>query len=377
MLVELIDTYIFFWHDSCKDLSIFKEVGVKALLKKLLIAGLVLLVAGTLFAKGQTEAADPSKEFKPGEITGMEPAPQKKSPPIRIGLCPTAMNTHYDIVIAGAKTAVKELGGPKVIDLVIQAPSGQSATNEQMNILEGWVQQKFDVITVCSANDQALTPIYRTAAEKKIPIIHFNTPLAASVNPYFVSNVGYDQSEAGYQIAKWLGVNYGSKAFNLVIIEGLPGVHNTERMTGVKKALAEYPNIKVIESQSGDWVRNKAQAVMEDILTKYGTQIDGVLGLYDEMSMGALAAIKSRNLGKEIIILGYDNTPDANAAIKRGEMHATVDTAPKEMGYQMIMAAYDYVVKGQKIPKVINAELKVWDQKNIGQFDPSHYTFAE
>ncbi|MFP4444409.1 MAG: substrate-binding domain-containing protein, partial [Spirochaetia bacterium] len=128
------------------------------------------------------------------------------------------------------KTAVAELGGPSVIDLVIQAPSGQSATNEQMNILEGWVQQGYDAITVCSANDQALTPIYRQAAEKEIPIIHFNTPLAACVNPYFVSNVGYDQTEAGYLEAKWIGENYGDKPFNLVIIEGLPGVHNTERM---------------------------------------------------------------------------------------------------------------------------------------------------
>jgi ribose transport system substrate-binding protein len=338
-----------------------------------------LLTVGLLFAGGKQESGSASaqQEFEPGDITGMEPPPQKKSTPVKIGLCPTAMNTHYDIVIAGAKTAVAELGGPSVIDLVIQAPSGQSATNEQMNILEGWVQQGYDAITVCSANDQALTPIYRQAAEKEIPIIHFNTPLAACVNPYFVSNVGYDQTEAGYLEAKWIGENYGDKPFNLVIIEGLPGVHNTERMAGVNKALAEYPNIKVIESQSGDWVRNKSQAVMEDILTKHGDKIDGVLGLYDEMSLGALAAIKSRNLSKEIVITGYDNTPDANAAIQRGEMHATVDTAPKEMGYNMIMAAYDYIVKGKKIPKVINSDLMVWDQDNIDEFDPDNYIFVK
>jgi ribose transport system substrate-binding protein len=343
---------------------------------KLLLVSIFMVTTVFSFARGgQEESVDASKQFAPGEITGLEPAPQKKNTPIRVGLCPTAMNTHYDIVIAGAKTAVKELGGPSVIDLVIQAPSGQSATNEQMNILESWVQQRFDVITVCSANDQALTPIYRSAAERNIPIIHFNTPLAASVNPYFVSNVGYDQSEAGYKIADWLGKNYGNAPFNIVILEGLPGVHNTERMSGVNKALAKYPNIKVIESQSGDWVRNRAQSVMEDILTMHGTKIDGVLGLYDEMSLGALAAIKSRNLGKEIIITGYDNTPDASAAIRRGEMHATVDTAPKDMGYQMIMAAYRYVVNGEMIPKVINSELTVWDQNNIHLFDPVNYSF--
>lgn len=357
-------------------------------MKKALILFIVFgLLAGgmALWAGGQTEkgtsqpasAKEPSKDYKPGDITGLEPPPTKKATPIKIGLCPTAMNTHYDIVIAGAKQAVKELGGPSVIDLVIQAPSGQSATAEQVDILESWVQQGYDVIAVCSANDQALTPVYRKAAEKGIPIFHFNTPLSACVNPYFVSNVGYDQTEAGYLEGKWIADNYGSKPFNLVIIEGLPGVHNTERMAGVKKALAAAPNIKIIESQTGDWVRAKSQSVMEDILTKYGDKINGVLGLYDEMSLGALAAIKNRGLAGKIIITGYDNTPDANAAIKRGEMFATVDTAPKDMGYQLIQAAYKYAVKGQMVPKVINSALKVWDQKNISGFDMNNYILVE
>ena len=95
--------------------------------------------------------------------TGKEPNPAKKQGPIKVGFTPTAMNTHYDIVIAGAKTAVDELGGKDVIDLVIQAPSSQSGTAEQMNIVETWVQQGYDAIGICSANDQAMTPIYKRA----------------------------------------------------------------------------------------------------------------------------------------------------------------------------------------------------------------------
>lgn len=342
------------------------------------IAMIALFSAAIIFAGGNQEMGpSATEEFEPGERTGYEPPPQENETPIRVGFSPTAMNTHYDIVIAGAQQAAHELGGDEVIELIIQAPSGQSATDEQMNILESWTQQNYDVITVASANDQAMTPVYRQAADKGIPVFHFNTPLSASVNPYFVANVGYDQTEAGYLITKWLGENYGDEPFNIVIIEGLPGVHNNERMAGVNRALDEYPNLNVLETQSGDWVRNKAQSVMEDLLTKYGEEIDGVIGLYDEMSLGALAAIKGRNLDKEIIITGYDNTPDANAAIQRGEMHATVDTAPKDMGYQLIMAVHEYMVEGEMVPKVINSELRVWDQENIDEFDPNNYVFVE
>jgi ribose transport system substrate-binding protein len=287
------------------------------------------------------------------------------------------MNTHYDIVIAGAKTAVDELGGKDVIDLVIQAPSSQSGTAEQMNIVETWVQQGYDAIGICSANDQAMTPIYKRAAEKGIPVFVFNTPVPMSVNPYYVSNVGYDQHEAGRLIGLWLVKNFGDKPTNLVIIEGLPGVHNQERMAGFKKGVADNENIKILVSQPGDWVRDRAQSVMENILAVHAKDIDVVWGMYDEMALGALAAVKSRGLSGKITIMGYDNTPDAYAAIKRGEMHATVDTAPKEMGYNLIYAVKKYVIDGEMVPKVINSEIAVWDQSNIDKFDTNNYKYEQ
>ena len=305
--------------------------------------------------------------------TGKEPPPTKKKAPIKVGFTPTAMNTHYDIVIAGAKQAVEELGGKDVIDLVIQAPPSQSGTAEQMNIVETWVQQDYDAIAICSANDQAMTPIYKQAAEKGIPVFVFNTPVAMSVNPYYVSNVGYDQREAGRLMGLWLLKNFADQPTNLVIVEGLPGVHNSERMAGFNSAIEGNKNINVLTSQSADWVRHKGQSVMENILTVHPDDIDVVWGLYDEMALGALAAIKSRGKLGEIAVMGYDNTPDAYSAIKREEMSATVDTAPKEMGYNLIHAIKKYVMDGEMVPKVINSEIAVWDQTNIEKFDTGNY----
>ena len=341
------------------------------------------LVAGGIYAGGEQEdnsgvVAEESREYPIGVKTGLEPAPTKKSVPIRIGVTPTAMDTHYEIVFAGCKTAVRDLGGEDVIDMVIQAPSSQATSiNEQIPIVETWIQQNYDAICIATANDQAMTPIYRKAAEKGIPIFHFNTPLEANVNPYYVSSINYSGEEAAYLAAKWLVDNYDDEPFNLVIMEGLPGVHNTERMRGINKALAESKNIKVIESQSGGWVRQKSQSVMEDILTKHGDAVDGVIGLYDEMSLGALAAIKNRNLGKEIIVVGYDNTPDANAEIKKGNMHATVDTGPKLRGYEMIMAVYDYVVNNKMVDKVVNITPTVWSYESIDEYNMDDYIFVE
>ena len=330
------------------------------------------LAPAWLTADGQIVSNGPEVKV---ERTGQEPPPTKKTGPIKIGFTPTAMNTHYDVVIAGAKSAVDELGGSKVIDLVIQAPSSQSGTAEQMNIVEGWIQQGFDAIAICSANDQAMTPIYKKAAEKGIPVFVFNTPVPMSVNPYYVSNVGYDQREAGRLIGLWLKEHFGDKPTNLAILEGLPGVHNTERMAGFKAGLGDNPNIKTVASQPADWVRDKGQSVMENILTA-NDKVDVVWGMYDEMALGALAAIKGRDKAGKITIMGYDNTPDAYEAIKRGDMHVTVDTAPKEMGYNLIHAIKKYVMDGEMVPKVTNSEIATWDQSNIAKFDTANYKYV-
>ncbi|HYF92724.1 MAG TPA: sugar ABC transporter substrate-binding protein [Symbiobacteriaceae bacterium] len=307
--------------------------------------------------------------------TGKEVPPTKKKGPIKVGFVPTAMNTHYDIVIAGAKERIDELGGSAIIDFVIQAPSGQSATAEQVTIVENWVEKGIDAIAVATFDDPALTPVFERAAKKGIPVFEFNMPLQMSTNPYFITNVGYDQRAAGVLVGKWVVEHYPNGA-KVAVLEGLPGVHNDERYAGFKEGIKGHDNIKIVASQPADWVRSKGQTVMENILTAH-PDVQVVFGLYDEMALGALATIRAHNLVGKVAVLGWDNTPDAFEAIKRREMTATVDSAPKQMGRDLIDAIKKYMIDGEMVPKVINADVKMYDQSNIDTINPDqHYRYT-
>ena len=59
------------------------------------------------------------KRFMP-EKTGEEPSPTNKDT-LTIGFMPTAMNTHYDIVINGAKEQAASYG-EGVVEIIVQAP---------------------------------------------------------------------------------------------------------------------------------------------------------------------------------------------------------------------------------------------------------------
>ena len=316
-------------------------------------------------------STDPMMEGK----TGMEAPPTTKES-ITMGLCPTAMNTQYQMVIDGVKQYIHDNDLEDVIELIVQAPSGQSAVDEQVEIVEGWIQQGFDVICMCTANEGAMEPIYKEASEKGIPIFEFNTPNLNMTNPYYVSNVSSDQRASGYAIGAWM-VEKFKDPINVAILEGLPGVHNTERLGGFYDAIEESgaTNITIVASQPADWVRDKGQSVTENLLTS-NPEIQLIWGLYDEMALGAVAACKDAGR-TDILVVGYDNTPDANEAIKRGEMYATVDTASKQGGYDLVEAVYQYCILGEMVPKYITQEVKVYDVDTIDDFDMGNYTFVE
>ena len=368
-------------------------------MKKLLVVVLVLVMATSLIActtsnqptevvaeAAETNEAEEATEEVEAEVaeedsgiperTGLEPEPTKKEGPIKVGFCPTAMNTHYQIVINGCLQKIEELGGEDVIELIIQAPTSQSAQAEQVNIIEGWLQTGIDAIVICTANDGAMEPVFKQAAEKGVPVFEFNQPISSSINPYYVANVGYDQYSAGYAIGEWMVNSFGNDPTKIAVLEGLPGVHNTERYGGFKDAIAGHDNLNIVASQPADWVREKGQSVTENILTS-NPDIDVLWGIYDEMALGGLAAVKSRGLLDQIKVVGYDNTPDAYEAIVRGEMYATVDTAPKAMGEKIIEAVVKYVMEGEMVPKLINCDVKVFDQTNIDEFDTDEYEFVK
>ena len=89
---------------------------------------------------------------------------------------------------------------------------------------------------------------------------------------YVLSN---DQENYGYLGAKWLFDKLGGKG-NIIYMRGIEGVPaDTDRDKGFKRALTEYPNIKVAKETFTGWDITKGAQQIQDIFSA-GTQFDGV-----------------------------------------------------------------------------------------------------
>jgi len=86
---------------------------------------------------------------------------------------------------------------------------------------------------------------------------------------------------------------YYPNGANILVIEGVPGTHATERYKGFKGVLGSpNPKYPILDSQPADWVTDKAQQVAENLLGKYD-KVDVIWAMNDEMAMGALQAVKA------------------------------------------------------------------------------------
>ena len=67
----------------------------------------------------------------------------------------------------------------------------------------------------------------------------------------------------------------------------------------------------------------------------------------------------------KVVVVGFDGTPDAIAAVKNGTMYATIAQQPSLIGSLGVEEA-DKVIKGHSVPASIPVALKVIDKRSLG-----------
>lgn len=195
----------------------------------------------------------------------------------------------------------------------------------QQEQFETMATQGFDAAIFVPIDIEAGAEAVRIADEAGIPVVGSNTQVNSDL---LTSYVGSDDVQSGYMEAKIVLDAIGCEG-NVVIIEGPIGQSaQIQRLEGNQKALAECPDVTVLEQQTANWSRAEAQTLMENWLTAHPDQIDGIIGQNDEMALGAIEAVKAAGLDvADFAIAGIDGVTDALNAVKAGEMSSILQDA--------------------------------------------------
>ena len=226
------------------------------------------------------------------------------------------------------KAAIEEAGWELVYS------DGQQKQENQIAALRSFITQGVDYILFTGVVNTGWEEVLTEVNDADIPLLLLDRiPDCADQIEYKVA-FGGDFVEEGYRMVKWAGEYLKSigrdEEVNVVIMEGTTGASaQVDRTTGNLKALEEYPNMKLVGQQSGNFPRAEGQAVMESWL-KSIDHIDVLFAQNDDMALGAIDAIKAAGLvpGQDIIIVGCDSVKAAFDAIVAGDMNATIECNP-------------------------------------------------
>ncbi|WP_212524192.1 sugar ABC transporter substrate-binding protein [Actibacterium sp. MT2.3-13A] len=255
------------------------------------------------------------------------------------------------------------------VETVVLDAGGDVA--RQIAQMEDLIQQEVDAIIIWPTNGEAVIPAVRKAHKAGIPVIVTNSNIAEQGFDFVASFSGPDNITQGARSAeimcdkfKEMGIENEAK---IVQISGQPGYTTAiERQKGFDDRLPEVcPNVTLMETQPGDWNREKSQKVMEAFLVKYD-DIDGVYAGDDNMGVGALNAAKAA--GRDgIIFVGATNFAVGYEAMERGEYWGSIYQSPVDDAEAALQTAID-VLEGKDVPFLNYFDTPKITQDNMGDF---------
>lgn len=231
-------------------------------------------------------------------------------------------NPFFQAVRVGSAAAARALGAT-VTNFV---PTKPDSIPEQMSQVEDVIVKRPDVIIFIPVDYKAMVPAVEKINTAGIPVVNIVDKMAGGKTLAFV---GADDHALGVAAGRALVDAMGGKG-NVVILEGVRGsISNVDRVAGLRDALKEAPQIKLLASQPANFQRLNALQAMENILQAH-PDIDGVMAANDSMAIGAIEALEGAN--RKALVVGINGTQEAIDAIKSGKLLGTASADPFMQG---------------------------------------------
>jgi simple sugar transport system substrate-binding protein len=201
--------------------------------------------------------------------------------------------------------------------------------------------------------------VFQEAKDAGIPVILVDRRADVPEDLY-VTYLGSDFVEEGRNSARVMAELMEEKGKIVELVGTVGSAPANDRGKGFREILEEYPDMEIMDSQSGDFTRAKGKEVMEAFLKKHGEEIDAVYAHNDDMAIGAIQAIEEYGLtpGEDIIIVSIDAVRGAFEAMIDGKLNATVECNPL-LGPQFYELALK-VVNGEEVPRWVPSEESIY-----------------
>ncbi|OYU38651.1 MAG: D-ribose ABC transporter substrate-binding protein [Pseudorhodobacter sp. PARRP1] len=249
-------------------------------------------------------------------------------------ITPSPDNPFFKAEADGAAAKAKELGY-EVMTLV-----HDDDANKQSELFDSAIAAGVKAIILDNAGADASVAAVQKAKDAGIPSFLIDREITATgvAVSQIVSN-NYQGAQLGAEEFVKL---MGEKGEFAELIGKESDTNAGIRSKGYHDVIDQYPDMKMVASQTANWSQTEAYTVMESML-QANPGIMGVIAGNDTMAMGAYAALEAAGR-KDVIVAGFDGSNDVRDSILAGGIKATV-LQPAYQQAQMAVEQADKFLK--------------------------------
>ncbi len=245
----------------------------------------------------------------------------------------------------------------------------QQKQENQISAIRACIQQGVSLIALPPVVEDGWDAVLTEANNAGIPVIIVDRSVSADPSLY-ASHIGSDMELEGKRAAaefNKLLPNGGS----ILEVSGTTGSGAAVgRAKGFREALNS--NIKILDSQTGNFTRAEALPVVQAFLQKYkaGTDFQGIFFHNDDMGIGGIEALKAAGIKPgDLQVVSVDGTRGGFQAMVDGWFQADVECNPL-LGPQVAAMALK-LMNGQPIDKNVLTDETVYYPDNAAQLLPT------
>lgn len=339
--------------------------------RKLISMALVLALAATAFTGCSTSDSNASSASGASSTASADNG-KKGTPILGAGIYSASdnFNSYIGKAITNASNGVFQTN-------IEDGQNDQSTQNNQVDtmIAKGASAIALSVVDVTAAP----TIIDKCKSAGNLPIIFFNKEivdkqlLSSYDKVYQVTSTGgdYGANIQGQEIVDYwkahpeMDKNKDGK-IQLINLIGDPGHTATKPRADAVKKTIENAGIKVdlLAEDTGMWVTATAKDKMDAFVSKFGNQIECIVGANDAMALGALSSVEAAGFNTNgakssqyIPIFGIDALPEILSKIQSGEIAGSVLQDSKTQGECIVKMAKN-LADGKDVMTGINYQLE-------------------
>lgn len=270
---------------------------------------------------------------------------------IRIAYITPGLNVPFWKYLSdGIKQTAAQLSAANGVDIQVTDYDSRNSAETQLQNAQDVITAGVSAIIISPTDSSTCPAVLELATEAGVPVIIGDI---GTDSGDYVSFVISTNEQGAYDAGKVLTAELEAKGWAgsdvLMIAISQARQNGKNRTKGIETAVGEGGSKIVQFLQSEDYTRAEAQSQALDLMTA-NPDAHGFFTQHDEATLGTWAAIEDSGNTENVILVGFDGSPESVELIRQGKLRGASMQQPVLMGRNSMDVAWRHL-QGEEVEK--------------------------